>query len=299
MRNVAKINLELSHCTECPFCAKPEGYVGLYCQHDLKSPGLEVGDGDVIPDFCPFVIQRLEIVYKTICEGTNSSIPKKFLTQIEKKHRDDPNPKFFMDHSWDHIRRITAIGERFLGNCVEYGFSSPDTVQKEILLFKIAAYMHDIGLAETFRNHEIHSAELTKKYLSSPKIDIDLEDAYTIVHAISNHSKGEDTRTIIDAALILADKLDITCKRIVRPNDDVTKELLKIQEATFDIYGKNGLPRGAELKYVTDENFDVLKLQAWPKAISVPYRVTTEFLKLPEFIFTVNGEQIDIKEIIS
>ena len=298
MRNVAKINLELEHCTECPYCRKPQGYSELYCQHDLYTPGIEVGDGDVIPDFCPFVIERLENVLKTIEDGSVGTIPKKYLNQIERKQKDDPDPKFGVDHAWSHIRDVTAFGKAFLGDCVEYGYSTPNTVQKEGILLAIAAYLHDIGLADSSRNHEIHSAELAKKYLSGPKIDIDVEDAYTIVHAIYNHSKGEETRTIVDAALVLADKLDVVKSRVVRPTDEFVKEMTKINKASFRIYGRDHKAEGAVLRYEADEGFDVAKMKLHPKHIQIPKMIATEYLGLPTFKFMVNDEVVDIKGII-
>lgn len=299
MRNVAKINLELEHCTDCPYCRKPQGYAEFYCQHDLKTPGVEVGNGEDIPDYCPFVIERLKNVVKTLEESTVGSIPKKFINQVEKKQKDDPNPKFGADHGFRHIKRVTEIGMDFLENCVGYGFSSTDTVLKEKLLLRIAAMMHDIGLADSSRNHAIHSAELAKKYLSGGKVDIDLEDAYTVVHAIANHSDGEEINTIVDAALILADKLDVTSDRIVRVTDKITSAVTKIQKAEFHLYGKLGKGEGAELRYTVDDGFDSSVLKEWPKCVKIPYRVTTEFLGLSEFKFFINGEEIDYKSIIS
>lgn len=299
MRNIAKINLELEHCTDCPYCRKPQGYAEFYCQHDLKTPGVEVGDGEEIPDYCPFVIERLQNVIKTIEDCTAGVIPKKFINQVEKKQKDDPNPKFGADHGFRHIKRVTEIGMDFLESCVGYGFSSTNTVLKEKLLFKIAATMHDIGLADSSRNHAIHSAELAKKYLSGGKVDIDLEDAYTIVHAISNHSDGQEINTIVDAALILADKLDVTGDRIVRVTDKITAEVLKIEKAEFHLYGKLGKGEGAELKYTVDDGFNVSILKEWPKCVSIPYRVATEFLGLSEFRFLINDEEVDFKKVLS
>lgn len=298
MRNVAKINLEINRCVECPYCHKPKGHSEYFCRHDLEHPGLELGDGEAIPDFCPFVIERLQNVLKTIDDCSCTSIPKKYLMQIEKRQRDDPNPKFGADHSWLHARNVTQIGLKFLEDCSRFGYSSPDTIQKEKLLFQIAAYMHDIGLADSARNHAIHSSELAKKYLSGPKIDIDVEDTYTIVHAIFNHSDGEDTRNIIDAALILADKLDVSGRRIIRVTDKITAAVQHIVDAHYEIYGEK-TAKGARLRYVTDGGFDVSAIELWPKCITVPKRITEEYLGIPEFHFLVDDKEIDIETILS
>ena len=298
MRNVAKINLEINRCVECPYCYKPDGYTEYYCRHDLKRLGVELGDGESVPDFCPFVIERLQNVLKTIDDCSYTSIPKKYLMQIEKRQRDDPNPKFGADHSWLHARNVTQIGLKFLEDCSRFGYSSPDTIQKEKLLFQIAAYMHDIGLAESARNHAIHSSELAKKYLSGPKIDIDVEDAYTIVHAIFNHSDGEDTRNIVDAALILADKLDVTGRRIIRVTDNITAAVRHIVNVQYDFYGNGKTVKGAKLRYATDGGFDVSAIKMWPKCITVPMAITKDYLGLSEFRFLIDDEEIDIKSIL-
>lgn len=298
MQNVAKINLELSRCTDCPYCRKLQGYADYFCQHDLATPGIEVGDGELVPDFCPFVIERLKKVLDTIKDGTSTTIPKKYLNQIEKKQKDDPDPKFGADHSFAHITRVIDIGNSFFDECFEYGYTDSNKVLKERYLFSIAVYLHDIGLADSSRNHDIHSAELAKKYLSGPKVDIDLEDAYTIVHAIGNHSKGEETRTIIDAALILADKLDVTKHRIVRVTSPITKELLKVEKIDFELSGKKGKVELATLRYTTNGDFDALSLREWPKCVSIPMMVAKKFLKVPNFQFIVDGVEINVKEII-
>ena len=244
------------------------------------------------------MIQRLQTVLKTIEESGEGTIPKKFIKQVERKQKDDPNEKFGADHSWRHIRRVSEIGMDFLEHCVAYGYSSADTVLKEKLLLQIAAYLHDIGLADSANNHDIHSAELAKKYLSGPKVDIDLEDAYTIVHAVANHSDGKEMNTIVDVALILADKLDVTADRIVRVTDKITAECMKIQATEFKLHGKLMKAERAELRYTVDKGFDLSIFKAWPKAIKIPYRVATEYLGLKDFRFFVNDEQIELKTVI-
>lgn len=304
MKNVAKINLELEHCTECPYCRQPEGSSAHLCHgYDVI---LDVGDGEVIPDFCPFVLKRLEAVMAVINAGTAQTIPKKFLTEIEKKQKDSPDEKFGADHGFNHMRNVTAIGIDLLESFVGWGYSSSDTIQKEKLLLQIAAYMHDIGLADTSNNHEVHSAELAKSFLLGTKkykakVDISEEDALTIAHAIYNHSEGMETRTNVDAALLLADKLDVAGDRILRcfSTSPILHELTKVKKTSFKFYGKKpGKADGATLSYETEGGFDVLALREWPKCVAIPMKLTKEYFKLPKFEFVVNGEQINVKEII-
>jgi HD superfamily phosphodiesterase len=296
MSNIAIINLSLSCCAECPYVRKNSGE--YFCIHDLKSPGLSVGGGDMIPDFCPFVLKRLEEVLKTMDSVSGYSIPKKFINQVERKQVDDPHPKFGADHGWKHAARVYNYGSEFLENLIPWGLNTPDSIQKQKLLLGIASKMHDIGLADSAQNHAIHSAELTKKYFESKKVDIDIEDACAIVHAIYNHSDGDVTLSLLDAALIMGDKLDVTNKRIVRVTDKITSELTKVESVDFSFFGQNGKAEGAELSYTTTEQFDVNALKEWPKCVAIPRMITTKFLGLSEFRFKVNDEEIDVKKLI-
>lgn len=298
MNNVAKINLEVNECLECPYCRKPEGYADYYCQHDLSNPGIEVGDGTDVPDYCPFVIQRLHVVLKNLEESTYASIPKKYIAQIERRQREDPDPKFGADHGWKHISDVTAIGVDFLEHCVSYGFTTTNSVLKEKYLFRIAAILHDIGLADSKFNHAVHSSEMAKKFLSGPKVDIDEDDMEIIVHAIYNHSKGDETRTMVDAALVLADKLDVAKDRIIRETDRITSELKNVEKTEFKFVGAKGKVERAELRYFTNGEFHVEALRDWPKSVSIPMQLSKGFFEVPEFLFLVDGKGIDVKKVL-
>lgn len=51
------------------------------------------------------------------------------------------------------------------------------------------------------------------------------------------------------------------------------------------------------IKFITDANFDVSILKAWPKAITVPYKVA-QYLKR-NYKFIVNDVQIDISDFLN
>lgn len=296
-RNVAKINLEIRQCSDCPFARLQSGYDGeWYCVHDLNNPGLKV-EKETVPDWCPFVLERLQKVLGIMQNGTGTAMPKKWLNEIMRKQRDDPDPKFGADHTFGHIDRVVKYGENFLEECVRFGVVSNNEIQRLKLLLRISAMLHDVGLADSSRNHEIHSAELAKKYLLSGKLDIDDEDVQMIVHAIFNHSKGNETRNALDAALIIGDKLDVTKKRIVRETDAITVELKKVEQVEYKFFGWSK-PDVAELRYTTNgEDFDVSKLSYWPKALSIPERIAREFLGAKKFRFLVDGNEVDVSKI--
>ena len=51
------------------------------------------------------------------------------------------------------------------------------------------------------------------------------------------------------------------------------------------------------VQYTTDDNFDINILENWPKAITVPYKVS-KYLKR-NYRFIVNNIQIDISKFIN
>ena len=295
-KNVAKINLVVSSCNGCPY-SRDAGKVSVKCVHDL-SGGLDVGDGDYVPDFCPFVLQRLQKVIDYIKESNNSVVPKIYVYKVGRKQQEGlggADAKYSADHSFLHVKNVQEYGIDFLHACVDAGFSSPDTIQKEILLFELAAYMHDIGMADSSSNHAIHSSEIAKRFLL--KQDVDEDDAMTIVRAIANHSDGKETRTIIDAALVLADKLDMTHDRIINGVDNITRMMLKINKVSYSFYRKKGKVVGAKLEYETSglNGEDIISI--YPKSVSIPKMVTKKYLKLPEFQFIVDGATIDVDKL--
>lgn len=292
--NVAKINLEVSSCNQCPF-GRDAGKGSTRCVHDLPH-GIDVGEGEYVPDFCPFVLQRLQKILDFVEGSSNAVIPKVYVYKVERMQKvnagNSEMPKRSVDHSFQHIRRVQDYGVDFLHACVDAGICSSDEVEKAVLLFKLAAYMHDIGLADSLKNHAIHSSELAKNFLS--RQDIDENDMMTIVHAIANHSDGRETRNIVDAALLIADKLDMTGNRIIAVVDDVTDLCTKVTEVRYSFYHKKGKVVGAKLEYKTEglNGEDIIKV--YPKSVLIPKMITQEFLKLPEFKFIVDGATINV-----
>lgn len=296
--NVAKISLEIRKCRDCPFVREQKGYAGWFCTHDLRTPGIEVNE-NMVPSWCPFVVGRLQEVLNTMNSVNDSSIPKKWINQIERKQEDHPDPKFGADHAWGHVLRVTEYGERFLEECVGFSILSNNEIQRLKLLLRISAMLHDVGLAESNRNHAIHSAEMAKKYLLSSKVDIDEEDVKEIYHAIYNHSDGRETRNYLDAALLIGDMLDVNRERMTRNTGSIIEELRKVTEVKYELFGKLAEPKGARLKYYTDgTGFDVFKLRSWPKAVLIPQEITLGFLGLSEFRFFVDEKEVELKRVI-
>ena len=90
-----------------------------------------------------------------------------------------------------------------------------------------------------------------------------------------DHSKGNDIKSLIGLSLVLADKLDVTYHRTQNSSiqDKMNKEIQKIQKVDISITDKELI-----VQYTTDVTFDINILKDWPKAITVPYRVS-KYLK--------------------
>ena len=90
-----------------------------------------------------------------------------------------------------------------------------------------------------------------------------------------DHSKGNDIKSVIGLSLVLADKLDVTYHRTQNSSiqDKMNKEIQKIQKVDISITDKELI-----VQYTTDVTFDINILKDWPKAITVPYRVS-KYLK--------------------
>ncbi|MDD3392639.1 MAG: hypothetical protein PHE54_03785 [Bacilli bacterium] len=76
------------------------------------------------------------------------------------------------------------------------------------------ALLHDIGLFDSGikrYDHGIIGSKIFRNFITNTNITA--EEAKIMEHAIADHSNGDATEATIDAALVLADKLDITYHR--------------------------------------------------------------------------------------
>ena len=297
MENVAKINLVVQKCQDCPYFRTEDK--NAYCS-EKTAMKLVINDEQKIPDHCPFVLKRLDEVIKTITESTISVIPKKYIYQIERKQKNnDPDYKFGIDNGFEHINQISDIGLRLFDECMKYGFCNKESIQKQKSMFLIAAYLHDTGLADTPKSNVTHSMEIAKKYLSSTKVDIDEKDAEVIYLAISKYSTGARLETLLDAVLALSDQMDVTRDRILRAITPGETEFLKVKQVELNFFGATTKPDGIALRYVATNGFDpVLAFKTWPKRILVPWMVAQKYFRLRDFRFYVNQERYDVKALL-
>ena len=118
--------------------------------------------------------------------------------------------KFITDGKWDwehglgHYKRVAYFVEKILKQL--------NADNHLIDLGMTAALLHDIGLINGKKqNHAIESSKIFANYLD--KSMINNQEQKIIKQAILDHSNGNDIKSLIGLALVLADKLDVTYHR--------------------------------------------------------------------------------------
>lgn len=139
----------------------------------------------------------------------------------------------------------------FVVDTVKYLLKSLSYDSKTVEFGKIAALLHDIGNIAGRWNHARKSAALAEVFLD------DLEDLLPmekdmIVQAIGDHSDGENILSPIGAALLLADKVDVSKRRRlhVEPIDNLYSNLLQIEDVDINIFGT-----AITINFITTEAF--------------------------------------------
>ncbi|MGB9749983.1 MAG: HD domain-containing protein [Caldisericia bacterium] len=142
----------------------------------------------------------------------------------------------YTEHGFRHVSLVAEITENILKR-LNYS-------EKEQLLAKIAAYLHDIGNFLGRENHTVSGAMIAYSVLK--ELEYTPEDISLIMEAISNHD--EKTGFIsnpITAAVVLADKSDAHRSRVRtkpeffdihdRVNYAVIKSFLRVNEKSKEI----------------------------------------------------------------
>ncbi|MBR3180100.1 hypothetical protein IKF57_01010 [Candidatus Saccharibacteria bacterium] len=218
------------------------------------------------------------------------------------------NKELLADHGMRHAMRVAEYAVDFIDECYQY--FGEDGVKKfhafgheeDFYFTAIAALLHDIGIVDGRENHTERSVEMAKKYLQ--KYDISSYEIPVITGAIGCHSDGLGLVNLVDAALIMGDKMDITRSRSLAFYDEsllpklspAQKELHNIKRVNYFIdeeYGHGVLEWGV-MKASDDVDFNsqvdnLLQTLSdeWPKCINIPNSITSDFLKL-EFTFIVD-----------
>jgi len=160
---------------------------------------------------------------------------------------------------------------------------------RTIELGKIAALLHDIGNIAGRRSHAHKGAALASVFLDDLGCFMP-EEKSMIVHAIKDHSNGEDITSAIGAALLIADKVDISKRRIfsVKNIDAWHKNLLEIENVDLHISDKSII-----IDYITTEAFSKdLLISGYAKGFNLPTKAA-EYLGCSCY-FHFNGKNENI-----
>ncbi len=192
--------------------------------------------------------------------------------------------KWDWEHGREHALRVSEYTKRIL--------SDLKVDAHDIELGMIAALLHDIGLSSgTKKNHAEKSAEMAQKYLQKWKIgNIDKKK---IIDAIKDHSNGKNIKSFIGAALLLADKLDISYHRVKNSSirDEINMEFSKINRVDVEICGDY-----IYIFFKTFKKFNPQIFKNWEKPLTIPYMVAKYLNK--KCIIKLNHENLEIESVV-
>ncbi len=254
MANIAKIQLTIRHCSDCPYAVKRSEYAGWFCIHDMQRVGLSVGDGQDVPDFCPFVLAALQ----------------RIVDELEQS---------------GGYQALPLHGQHFLEDCISLGFNSPDYVQKQTLLLKIAMLLQ-------YNFFPSSQADYLEKLQNSGALNS--EDATVISSALAcltspfpaNLRPEKDT--LVSAALVLATAIKKTTWR--RP-------VLSVEYTLYQHLDSR--PALAELRYTIGDDFNLTKfISDSPELLRTPRQIACTFLGISQFRFFVNDTEVELAPLL-
>ena len=179
----------------------------------------------------------------------NDKLIRDIYDKINK--RENENENAWAHHDFNHVKNVVKMIEQIL---VALGYQDKTFLEEA----KIAGILHDIGAFEGKENHTERSYEFAEKYFAENNIN--LENKELVLKAIRNHSSGFDTDNIIQLALILADKLDITYTRPTKSGLNVAgmRQMKYIEDVFIDMDKEN-----ISIKFICNENLDKTELEEY------------------------------------
>ena len=154
--------------------------------------------------------------------------------------------------------------------------------KRTIEIGKIAGLLHDIGCISGKDDHAIKSIQMCEKFLR--KTNVTSLEENIIKQAIADHSNGNDIKSAVGAALLIADKTDLSKERVLNPADanNYHKNLCEVEKVDVFIRGENMI-----INFVASDKFSIAVLRnLWGKAFTVPLKAA-EYLGYSA-VFTVN-----------
>ena len=158
--------------------------------------------------------------------------------------------------------------------------------KRTIEIGKIAGLLHDIGCISGKDDHAIKSSLMCGKFLC--KTGVTSLEKSIIVQAIADHSNGNDINSPVSAALLIADKTDLSKERVLNPADanNFHKNLCEVEKVDVSIHGES-----ININFVASDKFSIATLRdLWGKAFTVPLKAA-KYLGYSA-VFTVNDLQV-------
>jgi len=191
----------------------------------------------------------------------------------------------------------------FVVDIVETLLKSLDYDERTIELGKIAALMHDIGNIAGRWEHAKKSAALAKVFLDGSDPPFSVDEKQMVLQAIEDHSDGANISSPIGAAVLFADKVYGTKKRLL-PNAHLVPfymNMTEIRKAKSDnemeIEDANVYVSGKDIivNLITSDTFNKkLFLSGWD--IPLKLKRAAEYLSCT-CRFQINGEEVRITNI--
>lgn len=159
-----------------------------------------------------------------------------------------------------------------------------------IELGKIAGLLHDIGTIKGKKGHAYLSSKMSVHFLN--KTTLTKEDKDIIIHAIEDHSEGNNINSPVGASLLLADKIDISKDRVLElgKKDDWHRNLLNIEQVILSFENNNII-----INYIVKDTFsEELLFSKYKKGIIIPVKACKYFNC--DCIFKFNGSTVDLSK---
>lgn len=203
--------------------------------------------------------------------------------KIMEKIASNPIGSWDWDHGIEHAKRVSRYIEIILScltddmDLIEYG--------------KVCGLLHDIGLV-TFEKeeHAFRSVEMLEPFFQ--KFKIPFKYRKMIKEAILDHSNGENFSSLLGVSLYLADKLDVSYRRVENSTvkSACNQSVLKIKDVQV-VFSENTL----YVHYVVEDGFEPIIFKEWSKCWQAPYKVA-EYLHY-QVHFSINDMEVSFQEI--
>ena len=204
--------------------------------------------------------------------------------------KDDELENIISSINSTHAEDYTACHGRyhadFVANMVEYILTALSYDERTIETGKIAGLLHDIGCIDGKKEHAKRSALMCEKFLN--KTDLTAAEKSIITQAIYDHSNGDNIMSPVGAALLIADKINVSKDRVLNPADSNTyhKNLLEVLQVDMSVLDSTII-----INYISTDKFSPKVLfELWSKAFTVPVKAAKYLNCSCEF--RINNEAI-------